>query len=318
MSDEFVPTTEAGKEALANGADPDVVREMEQEGELPSGPEEGSPKHIDNGEGGDEGPKKPEEGAGDGTGKPTNKPSNAGEEDTPGVNREVKSIPVWKAHEMVKKATEEATRKTRDELQAEFQQKLMAAGDKPGGATDDDVQKIADEFGLKPEVIPAFIERIGGVVSKSIKVAGLSDQDRRVIDSIAESQKKQAESEGFNKEFTDGTTQEALRLASGGKQVTADVIEKVKELAFSSTYHTYRLADIIRLEASNLFPKESKSAEGGRGGLGRGTPSKSIDEMSPDEILNMPDDEFDALSTALSGGQSRFTKNTVPGARQKR
>lgn len=314
MSDEYVPTTEAGKEAIANGADPDVVRDMEADGELRPGSEEGSPEHIDNGEGGDKGTKKPEEGAGDGTAKPTDKAPNAEDDEAPGVNREVKTIPAWKAHEMVKKAKEDAERETRAALESEFEAKIKAAGDKPGGATDDDVQKIADEFGLKPEVIPAFIERIGGVVSKHIKVETLSEQDRRAIDSIAEAQKKQAESEGFNKEFTDVATQEALRLASGGKQVTADVIEKVKGLAFSSTYHTYRLADIIRLEASNLFPRESKSAESGKGGLSRGTPSKSIDEMSPDEILNMPDDEFDALSTALSGGQSRFTKSTVPRA----
>lgn len=291
-------------EEMPEGADPVVYQAMVDAGEITHESKK-APEHIEDpepdedkggeGEGGDEDPNKKQDDPED---------SDKGEKKP--INREVHHIPAWKHKEDMKKAREEAAEETRQALQKDFEEKLKAAGGKPGGATDDDVQKIADEFGIKPEVVPAFIERIAGAVQSKIKGVELSAEDRAALDATREGARLQKEEEGFKNEWGDAATQTALKAVSGGKQITEEVRSRVKELAYSSTYNRYRLADIIALEGPKLFPKGDKTGESGRGGAGRGQESKTIDEMSPEEILNMPDDEFKRLSDELGGKGSRF------------
>lgn len=299
----YEPKTAEGKQALTDGADPKVVEGMEEDGTFATPIEEKKPEHVDK-----PGDQQPAEDELDENGQPKK----------PTVDRpvETSTIPEWKRKEELKKAREEGEEAGRTTATAEFEQKLQEAGGKKDGATQEDVEKIAEEFSMKPEVVSAFIERLGGVVAKSIKPAesvGLSSEDRAVLDGAAEREKAAKEQEGFDKEFSDPSTTAALTEASGGKEVTAEVRARVRQLAYTDTYHRYRLADIIRLEASKLFPTGETTAEVGRGGAGQGKgAAKSIDDLTPDEILNMPADEFKALSDRLGGGQSRFTRTVVP------
>lgn len=294
---------------IQQGADPSVVEDMEKELGLDvSDDKDKKPdEHIEEG---DEDTKKPkgDEGDLDPNKKPKEGEEDLGNEGKPNPDRPVEHIPAWKVKELQKKAREEGLAEGKSQAQIEFEAKILETGAKPGGATDDDIQKIADEFGLKPEIIPAFIDRIAGAVSSKIK---LPDDVARATERIREQDRQAKESEGFEKEWTDPATVAALKAISGGREVTNEVREAIKQLAYTSTYHRYRISDIVRLEGSKLFPpKESKSAEAGRGGVGRGQEVKSIDEMSPEDVLNMPDDEFERLSNELGGKGSKFIKTS--------
>lgn len=295
---------------IQQGADASVVEDMEKELGLDvSDDKDKKPdEHIDED---DEDTKKPKGDEGDLD--PDKKPKE-GEVDLddkdgkPNPDRPVEHIPAWKVKELQKKAREEGLAEGKSQAQIEFESKLIETTTKVGGATDDDIQKIADEFGLKPDIIPAFIERIAGAVSSKIK---LPDDVVQATERIREQDRQAKESEGFEKEWTDPATIAALKSISGGREVTNEVREAIKQLAYSTTYHRYRISDIIALEGSKFFPaKESKSAEAGRGGVGRGQEVKSIDDMSPEDVLNMPDDEFERLSNELGGKGSKFIRTS--------
>jgi hypothetical protein len=300
---EYEAKTEAGKKALEGGADPKVVEGMEADGTLKD-EEDSSQQHVD---------KKGNQPA---DGEQDDKGDGKGEDEGSGrepVNRNVESIPAWKAKEMAKKAREEGAAEAKAQLQSEFEQKLKEAGAKPGGASDDELKTIAEEFGLKPELMPAFVERLGGVVAKNVKVEGLSSEDRSALDAAKERERLAKEQEGFDEEFNSSETQKALSEISGGKEVSLETRTKLRNLAYSDEFHTYRLTDIIKLKSDSLFPKGEKTAEIGRGGTGQGkAEAKTLDDLTPEEILNMPSDEFKKLSDRLGGVGSRFGKVTTP------
>lgn len=310
MTDEFVPQTEAGKKALADGADAEVVKSMEEDGsysdEGDTKEPEKKPEHVE---------KKDDDEAGDGgDGKAPDGKKEDGDEvvEPEGPNRRVEHVPAWRAKEDSKKARDEGIAEGKKLAEEEFNKKIAEAGNRPGGANADDVKSIAEEFGLREDLVPAFIERIGGIVAQKVKV-DLKPEDRAILESARNREQREKEIEGFNNEWADAVTRDALTAAAGGKEITEDVKNKVKELAYSSTYHRYRLSDIIRLEAPQLFPKGSKSAEHGRGGTDRGgQTAKTIDSMSPEDVMNLSDKEFEELSDSMAKGQSRFTRTEVP------
>ena len=159
---------------IQQGADASVVEDMEKELGLDVGDDKDKKpdEHIEND---DEDPTKKPKGDEDGDLDPDKKPKE-GEVDLddkdgkPNPNRPVEHIPAWKVKELQKKAREEGLAEGKSQASIEFESKLIETTAKVGGATDDDIQKIADEFGLKPDIIPAFIERIAGAVSSKIKI----------------------------------------------------------------------------------------------------------------------------------------------------
>lgn len=308
----YTPTSEAGKKALADGADPTVVEEMEKEGTLHSDDdkEKKEPEHVETPE-----EKKAREDA-EAAEAAKNSGKGSGEGDDEGddeegddkdrqPNREPKSMPVWKAKELAKQESEKARAEAKAEAESEFKKQLADAAGKTGGAKDDAVDKIAEEFNLTPEVASALVDRIAGVVEQR---SGLSDI-RKDLEKSRERDKEAAEEKGFSDEWGSKTTQEALKNIAGDREITAEVREKVKELAYTTTYAKYRIADIVRLEAESLFgKKESRTAERGRGGSGRGHAQKTIDEMSVEDINSMSDDDFLKFSDDLGKSGSRYLK----------
>lgn len=311
----YEPKTESAKKALADGADPAVVEQMEKDGELADSteeaPENKGPKVPPADDKGQKGKGKGEDG-GDGVekGKTGDDSEDADdeedveEEETP-PNRTATNMPVWKHKEEIKKAKDQA----KAEAKAEFDQELSRLSHKEGGASDEDVSKFAEEFSLTPEVAGSMIDRLASIVEKR---AGIPEF-RKKEEERDERERQTKEEQGFQKEFDSQTTQEAIKAAAGNREITADVRKRLHDLAYSTTYATYRLPDIIQLEGSKLFPEASKphkSAEAGRGGLSRGGAVKSVEEMSPEEMDNLSDDEFLKASNALASGQSRYTKIT--------
>lgn len=311
-------TTKIPENEIPEGADPEVYQEMVDSGEITHTPKK-SDEHIDESlddEPADDGKKsKDEDGQGDddeSKGKKSkDKNSDDGDDDEPikQVNREVQHIPAWKHKEELKKAREEGAREAKEQADKEFADKLKAAGEKPGGATAEDAEAIAEEFGIKPDVVSAFLDRMAEVVKKTVKV-DLSPEDRAALDNSRESAKIQKENEGFDKEWSEPATQTALTAIAGGRAITDELRGAIKKLAYTEGYNRYRLADIIALEGPKLFPKGSKSAEGARGGAARGQESKTIDDMTPDDILNMSDEDFEKMSDELGGKGSRFVRST--------
>lgn len=304
----YEPKTDEGKKALEAGADISVVEQMEKEGSFTpkdddkdkkpddKNPEEKKPT---------DGDKKPDDGAGEG-----DKDKKKDGEDDQGkkpVDRTPQSMPVWKHKEELKQA--EAKIKADFEKQiGDLNDKISDLATKKGGASDDDLAKLATDLNLEPDVAATMVDRMADIIAKR---TGLTDL-KKSVDESAEVARKAKEEAGFVSEWTEKDTQDTIKSVAGDKPITEEVRSKVKELAYTTTYAKYRLADIIKLNADTLFPatpKESKPAEGGRGGSGRGI-AKDITDMTKDEMEAMSDDEFLKLSNELGkkGSRYQFTK----------
>ena len=322
----YEPKTEAGKKAIADGADLSAIQAMEESGELTDAGAEQKPadEHIDTGGGEAEteeekAAREAQEAEGlvaklkelgvdakadEGMDALKKKLEDAEGE---GPDRRPQGMPMWKHKEELKKQEEALAAKHSEDLKAA----LAAAAAKAGGASDADIKAIADEFNLSPEVAGTLVDRIAGLVEKRVGLPEI----RKSVEAGQQQAQAAAEEAGWRTEWSSKDTQDALAAIAGDKQVTAEVEKKVRELAYSTTYARYRLTDIIKLNASSLFPaapKQQATAERGRGGAGRGIVQKGIDEMTPEEINALSDEEFLALSDSLGKGNSRFTKVTKP------
>lgn len=315
----YEPKSQEAKDALANGGDPAVVEEMEKNGELTP------PKKDDDKE------KKPDvvveteeqktareakeiEAANvaaglnpDGTAKAP-KEGDGDDDGDKGPNRPIKHIPAWKHKEELKKAVEAAVA----EAKTEFDKQLAAVSGKgSGNATAEDVTKFAEEFNLTPEVATAMIDRQAEILEKRLGLGDIRTSEAK----RSERDREIAEQQGFENEWGAKATQDLLASVANGQAVTAEVKERVRELAYSTTYARYRLPDIVRLEASTLFAapgREVRTAEAGRGGTARGTPAKDITEMSGEDINQLSDDEFMKLSNDLGKKGSKYQGITHP------
>lgn len=303
----YEPKSQEAKDAIAAGADPAVVEEMENKGEFTpkTGDEkEKEPEHVETAEEKIE-REKAEGDANEAKGLNRDGSAKKPPEDEEHPGRTATHMPVWKHKEETKKAVDAAVAEAKTQFEAE----LAKMAGKGAGNSAEDISKFAEEFNLTPEVAGSMIDRMVGLIETR---AGLPEI-RKNIEAGTEAAKAAAEEQGFVKEFEEKSTQDAITAAANGQEVTPEIRKKVKELAYTTTYAKYRLADIIRLEAGTLFPeapKESVSAERGRGGAGRGAAAVSITEMTPEQINNLSDEDFRKLSTELGGSGSRFTKIT--------
>ena len=277
----YEPKTEEGKKMIADGADPEVVKGVEDD----AGIEKKSPEHVE----------KPEE-------NPEDKPVEVVPEETEEpIDRTPQHMPIWKHKEELKKREQE--------LQEEFQVKLQEAARKPDGATNEDVNKLAEEFNLTPEVASSMIDKMAQVVSSKIGI----DDIRKDNEQRKEEARQRAEEQGFENEWKSDATTKAIEALAGDKPITEQIKQRVKEFAYSTTYAKYRIADIVRLESENIFlekPSESRPAEKSRGGAARGSAQKSIVDMSTDEINSLSDEEFIKMSNELGKQGSKYGRIT--------
>ncbi len=244
----YTPTTEEGKKAIAEGADPSVVEQMEKDGDIAT---------LDNKE--KKTPEKSEEelaaekAAAEAEAQKKAKESGTDDDDEEEEeddeenrqpNRSPKYMPAWKAKELAKEAAEKA----KAEAQAEFDIKLKELGSKPGGASGEDVTKFADEFGLTPEVASSMIDRMATIIESRVGV----NEIKKDLELRKANDARAAEEQGFVNEWESKETQEAIKNAAGNNEITAEVKDKIKKLAYTTTYARYRLPDIIRLESARL------------------------------------------------------------------
>lgn len=289
----YEPKTDAGKEATANGADIAVVEQMEIDG-VYKNPEivEKKPEVIP--------PKEPK--GNDGEDDKGKGGDDEKEEETP-PDRRPQNMPIWK-HKEELKATEKRIREELGTEITDLNQKLIDLSVQTGGATDTDIQKLAEDFNLEPSAASDMLDRMASIIEKR---AGLPDL-RKKIEADEATRVTQAELQGFENEWSGKDAQDILTSSANGQQITAQVKEKVKELAYTTTYAKYRLSDIIRLNADTLFPPVSTkehTAESGRGGTGRGT-AKPVDEMGKEDLDNLSDEEFIKISNELGKKGSRY------------
>lgn len=296
----YEPKTEAGKSAIAAGADPAVIEEQEADGSLvdvlAKKPDENVEKTAEE--------KAAEEAAAAEAAK-----GEAGEGgEPPLVDRTPQSMPIWKHKEELKKLGQEMEARHATELETA----LAAAASKQGGATSEDVGKLAEEFNVTPDVAGAMLDRMTIIIENRLGIGEL----KKDVDAHKQRDLQIAEQQGFESEWGAQATQDALKVMLGDRPLTAEVKDKLKKLAYTTTYAKYRLTDIIKLNPNIVpdAPTERRSAEGGRGGAGRGTPApKSLDDLTPEQINAMSDKEFEELAEALGGkGNSRFTRTTKP------
>jgi len=297
----YEPTSEAGKEALKQGADPTVVEEMEKQGEL----HEEEPEHVEK-----KSPKEESHAEPDEKGKEGEEESVAGDDDENDPikhpDRTPQSMPVWKHKELLKQETE----KIRAEAQTELDKALAEAATKKGGSTSEDVTKLAEDFSITPEVAEAMLDRMTTIVSDRLDLVGI----KRDNEARKETDRQIAEQQGFESEWGAQATQDALKSAAGDRPITEQVKAKVKELAYTTTYAKYRLSDVIKLNLDSVFPAgktEKRSAEGGSGGTSRGASApKNLNDTSAADIEAMSPKEFAEFSDALGKSGSRFIRTT--------
>ncbi len=294
----YEPKTEAGKEALANGADSEVIKGMEEDGTFSA--EEKKPENLEKKEEKPEvvPPKEPKgEDGEDGKGK------GGDDDDVNQIDRKPQHMPVWKHKEELKAAEQRIREEIGGEV-ADLNQKLLTLSKQKGGATDTDIQKLAEDFNLEPETAASLIDRMATIVEQR---SGLPDL-RKKIEANEALRGQQAELQGFENEWSGKDTQDTLASTAKGKQITAEVKKKVNELAYLTTYAKYRLSDIIRLNADTLFPATptgEHTAEHGRGGASRGT-SVAVEEMDKESLDNLSDDEFLKLSNELGKKENKY------------
>lgn len=306
---EYTPVTEAGKEAIANGADPKVVEQMEKDGELSNDNDSKEDKketpqeeHFEDKKPDESESKKDDDDSGDD--KKDDKSEDKDEEEEPENNgRTPKFMPTWKHKEELKKAEER--------IRVEFEQKFKDAkeeiqnlANKPGGASDEEVTKLADELGFNVEATQKLVDRITDL---SVKKLGIGDIKKTVDDIVKQSNEKKEE-QGFEEEVSGQDTLKAIKSVIGDRVITPEEKAKIKTLAYTTTYAKYRLADIIKLESTNIFgenPTQKQTAEKGKG-TARGQGQKPVTEMSSDELAEMSDDEFLKLSNELGKTGSRY------------
>lgn len=294
----YEPKTEAGKEAVKQGADPEVVEEQEAEGELADSVETKPVEHIE---------KTAEEKAAEEAAATEAAKKGEGDDEQALPDRTPQSMPIWKHKEELKKLEKEMEERHASDLETA----VAAAASKQGGATSEDVGKLAEEFNVTPDVAGAMLDRMTTVIENRLGIGEL----KKDVDAQKLRDKEVTEQQGFEKEWGAQATQDTLKTLFGDKAIGADVKDKVKELAYSTTYHRYRLTDIIRLNPTLVpeSPTERRTAEGGRGGAGRAPAApKTLDDVTSDDINNMSDDEFQEFSDSLGGKGSRFTRTTKP------
>lgn len=294
----YEPKTEAGKEAIKQGADPSVIEQQEADGELVDKEVKPDETHVEK--------TAEEKAAEEAAAEAANKGEEGGEEDPVlQPDRTPQSMPIWKHKEELKKLTQEMEERHASALE----QAIAEAASKQGGATSDDVGKLAEEFNVTPEVATAMLDKMTSIIENRLGIGDL----KKDVERQKEREQAIAEQQGFESEWGAQATQQALKAALGDRPVTDEVKAKIKELSYTTTYARYRLSDIIRLNPQLVpeAPTERRSAEGGRGGAGRAPAApKSLDDVSPDEINNMSDAEFAALANSLGGKGSRFTRKT--------
>ena len=293
----YEPKTEAGKKAIADGADPEVIEEQEADGTLID--EEKKPdEHIE---------KTAEELAAEAEAARVAAESK-GEDDPEKPGRTPQSMPIWKHKEELKKLGEEMEARHATELETA----LAKAASQKGGSTPEDVSKLAEEFNVTPEVAGAMLDRMTSVIESRLGISEI----KTTIATTQQRDREIKEEQGFEAELGGQAAQDALKTVLGDRPVTPEVRAKVKELAYTTTYANYSVADIIRLNPTIIAPVAPtgrQSAESGKGGAGRAPASPmTLDDLTPEQVENMSDAEFEEFTNRIGGGQSRFTRTTVP------
>ena len=197
---------------------------------------------------------------------------------------ETMSLPKWKFLETEKKIEKlsselELSKKEKEELQAKVEE--MAKN--PPKSVDEEIRTYAESIGAEPQAIQGLME----IMAK--RFSPPEDYKKIVEAQKAREDEERSKNEAFAKFETDFTA-----LAEKHPEA-ANLKEKLKELAFSDSYHTYSLAHIFALEKENLLEPKKKTGEASRGKAEGGkVPQKieNIDEMS--------DKEFQQFSEKLS------------------
>lgn len=311
----YTPTSEDAKAAIAAGADPIAVEEMEKDGTLPP-----APKGDDGDKGSAHDTGKETDGDGDGKDKSDDEggKGKAGEGDSDkdgnddddgkrdkgdGPNRTVQTMPVWKAKELAKAEADKRETEIRTQLEGEMSKRLAEMTGKTGADKDDALDSFATEFSVSPDVAGAMLDRMTDLVGKRLGI----DEIRKNQQADQALRKAQEEEDGFKAEWGEESTQKAIKAAAGDREITVDVQKRIKELAYDERYAKYRLSDIVRLESDSIFGSESThTAERSRGGSGSGRGQKDVEDMSTDDINSMSDDEFLKFSNDLGKNGSRF------------
>lgn len=205
---------------------------------------------------------------------------------SPGKERPVETmtLPKWKVLDNESKieklsAELDLSKKEREELNV----KLEELSKNPPKAVDEEIQAYAESMGAEPSAIQGLLD----IFSK--RFSPPADYQK-----VVEAQKKREEEERLKTEAFAEFESDFKALAEKNPEV-ANLKERIKELAFSDSYHTYSLAHIFQLEKDNLVDPKRKTGEGTRGKAEGGKiPQKieNIDEMS--------DKEFTEFSEKLS------------------
>jgi len=221
-----------------------------------------------------------------------------GKEEEPPKGRTPQFMPVHK-HTSEKNEW----RKKEAELTTEIEK--LKSGSKPDAPAAAEVtDEWIDEMATKHNTNPEFIKDLVGNLAKSGKFGAVSDDIAKELDllkseraAIAAEKQKATEERMFQEDLAN------TLKASPDIPDTPEVREKIKELAYSTEYANYKLADIIRLHKDDIAPIATKGAEKSRMS-GQTADVVDFDNLSEEEFQRLSPkqlDEFNAYMAKKEG-----------------
>ena len=278
--------------------------EGKQEGDQPSdqpAPADDGKKDPDNKQ-----DPKPEPGKEEGKGEEGKPADQQPAKRTPGL------MPKW-VHERAKSdyegkisdlttALEEATKGKQ-----EGQSSDTAPSEEQQKALEQEVSKVAEEHGLKPELVKSLVElgmKFGGKLPAEVQ------EKLKAVDDFKAAQEVAAEESAFQASFDKDIV--PLIKAEYGEDLDPDTIQKIRtelmEKAYSDEFANTPLGVLYKGHDSfrGFTRTAKKSAEPSRGGEGRSdSPADGDGANEDEEFANVTDEDIDKMDTATF---DRYTK----------
>lgn len=206
------------------------------------------------------------------------------------VERKVYSISLDKHNkqlENARKVADEERDKIRAEAlqEAEAKYKVVAPDD-----SHNDVKSFSEEHGVDEAVVNKILDLAEKRISSKVK--GIPEDMQAELVNLKAQREMQAAKQQFESEFSSSVLP---LITKENPNATPTQIQEIKsrldELAFSSKYNTYALADIFQVKSSEFDLKPTMSVESSRGGSRTGTVDFS--NVSPEDLKKMSVQEAD-------------------------
>jgi hypothetical protein len=191
--------------------------------------------------------------------------------------------------------------------------------DEPDGKPNDesksdiDVEALADELGADKEAVSKIVEVAEKRAAEKMKPFMLSDTDKQALADLQDLRRQQAleqENQLYSQDFDKDVLPEIKKEYGDDvpESVIADIKSKLKDVAYTNEYAKVPFSEIYRAKSEfrELVAPKRKTAEGSKGGNFQ-VAGKTVkyEDLGPDQVANLSDDEFDKYSDYMARREKR-------------